>query len=170
MPKFIPGMPSMIVLPLYAHERPLGTLVLGSRRRGAFHEAARSTLEVLASDHAPHCEFQKEVEFDYAPFGILGFETEVPLSLMQLVHRGHLSLSQMIEKFTVNPAKLLRLPSKGHLSIGADGDVTILDPTDEWIYDRFASASLSKNSPFHDWPMKGRAVATIVRGNVVWRL
>jgi dihydroorotase len=128
------------------------------------------TLEILSSDHAPHCDFQKEVEFDSAPFGITGLETELPLSLMQLVHGGYLSLGQMIEKFTVNPARLLRLASKGHLSIGADGDVTVIDPTDEWIYDRFESLSKSKNSPFDQWPMKGRAVATIVRGLVVWKL
>lgn len=139
-------------------------------RAAVLEGVADGTLEILASDHAPHCDFQKEVEFAYAPFGITGFETEVALSLMQLVHRGHLSLPAMIGKFTVNPAKLLRLPSKGHLGVGADGDVTVLDPSSEWTYDRYASLSKSKNCPFDGWPMKGRAVATIVRGNVVWKL
>ena len=139
-------------------------------RQAVLEGVADGTLEILSSDHAPHCDFQKEVEFDSAPFGITGFETELPLSLMQLVDRGYLTLGQMIEKFTVNPAKLLRLSAKGHLSVGADGDVTVFDPSSEWIYDRFESLSKSKNSPFHQWPMKGRAVATVVRGNVVWSL
>jgi dihydroorotase len=139
-------------------------------REAVLEGLADGTLEILASDHAPHCDFQKEVEFDYAPFGITGFETELPLSLMQLVERKFITLSQMIEKFTVNPAKLLRLGAKGHLSVGADGDVTVFDPSAEWVYDRFESASKSKNNPFHGWPMKGRATATIVNGNVVWTL
>ena len=126
------------------------------------------TLEILSSDHAPHCDYEKEVEFDYAPFGITGFETELPLSLMAFVHANRLSLSDLIHKFTVAPARLLRL-SKGTLSVGADADVTVFDPDKEWIYDRFASASKSKNSPFHGWQMKGQAVATIVAGRIVWQ-
>jgi dihydroorotase len=124
------------------------------------------TIEVLASDHAPHCNFEKEVEFDYAPFGITGFETELPLSLMQLYHTKRLSLADVIAKFTVAPARLLKL-NKGTLSVGADADVTVIDPDCEWIYDRQASASRSKNSPFGGWRMKGKAVATIVKGKVV---
>ena len=127
------------------------------------------TIEILSSDHAPHCNYEKEVEFDYAPFGITGFETELPLSLMQLYHTKRLSLPDLITKFTVAPARLLRL-SKGTLSPGADADVTVFDPDLEWTYDRALSASQSKNSPFHGWRMKGRAVATIVGGQVVARL
>ena len=126
------------------------------------------TLEVIASDHAPHCDYEKEVEFDYAPFGITGLETELALSLMQLVHRGRMSLPDLIAKFTVGPAKLLRLP-KGDLRAGADGDVTVFDPQREWTFSAEQSASKSKNSPFHDWPLKGRAVTTIVAGKIVWR-
>jgi dihydroorotase len=125
------------------------------------------TLEVLASDHAPHCDYEKEVEFDYAPFGITGFDTELPLSLMQLYHTKRLSLSDLIARFTVAPARLLKL-NKGTLAIGADADVTVLDPDCEWICDRTQSASKSRNSPFHGWQMKGRAVATIVAGRVVY--
>jgi len=126
------------------------------------------TIEILASDHAPHCNFEKEVEFDYAPFGITGFETELPLSLMQLYHTKRLSLPDVIAKFTVAPARLLKL-NKGTLSVGADADVTVLDPDVEWTYARQDSASKSKNSPFDGWRMKGRAVATIVAGKVVAR-
>src|SRR2546423_2642631 len=85
---------------------------------------ADGTLEVICSDHAPHCGYEKEVEFDYAPFGITGLETELALSLMQLVHTKRMSLPDLIAKFTIHPAKLLRLP-KGTLRVGADADVTI---------------------------------------------
>src|SRR5215212_1429932 len=115
------------------------------------------TIEILASDHAPHCNFEKEVEFDYAPFGITGFESELPLSLMQLYHTKRLSLADVIAKFTVAPAKLLKL-NKGTLSIGADADVTVLDPDVDWTYVRLESASKSKNSPFDGWRMIGKAV------------
>ena len=126
------------------------------------------TLEILASDHAPHCDYEKEVEFDYAPFGITGFETELALSLMQLYQTKRMSLSDLIAKFTVAPARLLRL-KKGTLSAGADGDVTVLDPDGEWSFDREKTSSKSKNSPFHGWILRGKAVATIVGGKIVFR-
>lgn len=126
------------------------------------------TIEILSSDHAPHCDYEKEVEFDYAPFGITGFETELALSLMQLYHSKRLGLAEVLAKFTVAPARLLKL-SKGTLAVGADADVTVFDPDEEWVYDRTASASKSRNSPFHGWRMKGRVTATIVRGQVVPR-
>jgi dihydroorotase len=138
-------------------------------REAVLEGLADGTLEVLCSDHAPHCDFQKEVEFDYAPFGITGLENELALSLMALVHTKRLSLSAMIEKFTVNPARLLGLQAKGRLAAGFDGDVTVFDPDAEWTYDRMASVSKSKNSPFDGWPMKGRVEATIVAGNVAFR-
>jgi len=128
---------------------------------------ADGTIEILCSDHAPHCDYEKEVEFDYAPFGITGLETELALSLMQLVHSKRVSLADMIAKFTVNPARLLNLP-KGTLSIGADGDVTVFDPEAEWIFRAEESASKSKNSPFDKWKLKGKVAATIVNGKKVW--
>jgi len=128
---------------------------------------ADGTIEILCSDHAPHCDYEKEVEFDYAPFGITGLEVELALSLMQLVHTKRISLMDMIAKFTVNPARLLNLP-KGTLSVGADADVTVFDPDAEWIFRREESASKSKNNPFFGWKLKGKAIATIVGGKVVW--
>ena len=89
----------------------------------------------LCSDHAPHCDYEKEVEFDYAPFGITGLETELALSLMQLYHSKRLGLADLIAKFTVAPARLLHLP-KGTLSVGADADVTVFDPDREWVFER----------------------------------
>jgi len=126
------------------------------------------TIEVLASDHAPHCNYEKEVEFDQAPFGITGLETELALSLMHLVHAGRLSLARMIEKFTVNPARLLGLAGKGTLAPGSDGDVTVFDPGREWVWERDHTASRSVNSPFYGWPLRGKALATIVGGKCAW--
>lgn len=125
------------------------------------------TLEILASDHAPHCQYEKEVEFDYAPFGITGLETELALALMQLYHTGRLPLPDLLAKFTVAPARLLGL-SKGTLRVGADADVTVLDPNREWVFDKGATASKSFNSPFYGWLLKGKAVATIVGGKKAW--
>jgi dihydroorotase len=139
-----------------------------ARDREAILEGlADGTIEILCSDHAPHCDYEKEVEFDYAPFGITGLETELALSLMQLVHAKRLSLPDMIAKFTVNPARLLNL-NKGTLSTGADADVTVFDPDAEWVFERAATASKSANSPFYGWKLQGLAVATIVAGKKVW--
>ncbi len=125
------------------------------------------TIEVLASDHAPHCDYEKEVEFDYAPFGITGLETELALALMQLYHAKRLSLNDLIAKYTVAPARLLHL-AKGTLSVGADGDVTVFDPDCLWTFDKATTASKSFNSPFYGWRLKGKATATIVGGKTVW--
>jgi dihydroorotase len=139
-----------------------------ARDREAILEGlADGTIDILCSDHAPHCDYEKEVEFDYAPFGITGLETELALSLMQLVHTKRISLADMIAKFTVNPARLLNL-QKGTLSVGADADVTIFDLDEEWIFNREDSASKSKNSPFSGWLLKGKTVATIVGGKKIW--
>src|SRR3954464_14682847 len=96
-------------------------------REAVLEGVADGTIEILCSDHAPHCDYEKEVEFDHAPFGITGLETELPLSLMQLYHTKRLTLSALIQRFTVAPARLLGI-SKGTLSIGADADITVFDP------------------------------------------
>lgn len=137
-------------------------------REAILEGLADGTIEVLCSDHAPHCDYEKDVEFDYAPFGITGLETELALSLMQLCHTRRTSLSDLVAKFTVAPAKLLRL-SKGTLSVGADADVTVFDPDREWVWTPEDTASKSQNSPFYGWPLKGRAVMTVVAGKIVWR-
>ena len=136
-------------------------------REAILEGLADGTIEILCSDHAPHCDYEKEVEFDYAPFGITGLEVELALSRMQLVHTKRISLAAMIAKFTVNPAKLLNLP-KGTLSVGADADVTVFDADADWVFRREDSASKSKNNPFLGWKLKGKPVATIVAGKVVW--
>jgi dihydroorotase len=129
---------------------------------------ADGTITILCSDHAPHSAFEKEVEFDQAPFGILGLETEFGLFSNILVHQKKaISLQRLIELYTSNPAKLLSL-DRGTLSVGAPGDVTIIDPDQEWTVDKEQSASRSRNTPFHGWELKGRAVRTIVGGKEVW--
>jgi dihydroorotase len=128
------------------------------------------TIEILASDHAPHAQFEKEVEFDRAPFGILGLETELGLFSSLLVHTHKaLDWPRLIRMLTVNPARLLGLTA-GTLSLGADADVTLIDPDLEWTVDADSFQSLSRNTPFNGWKLKGRAVQTIVRGKTIWRL
>jgi dihydroorotase len=131
---------------------------------------ADGTITVLASDHAPHCSYEKEVEFDQAPFGILGFETELGLFLDLLVHKKKaIDLPRLIAMFTLEPARLLGL-DRGTLSVGAPADVTLIAPDLEWTVDREQSFSRSRNTPFHGWELKGRAVRTIVAGQTVWTL
>lgn len=131
---------------------------------------ADGTLSILASDHAPHADFEKEVEFDAAPFGIVGLETELGLFLDLLVHKHQrIDIRRLIEMYTIEPAKLLNLDA-GTLSVGAAADVTLIDLDLDWAVkiDNFESAS--RNSPFEGWKLKGRAVRTIVRGETVWQL
>jgi len=131
---------------------------------------ADGTLSILCSDHAPHADFEKEVEFDAAPFGIIGLETELGLFLDLLVHKlRKIDLARLIEMYTVEPARLLKIDA-GTLSIGARADVTLIDSELEWKVrvDQFESAS--RNSPFSGWTLKGRAVRTIAGGKTVWKL
>jgi dihydroorotase len=131
---------------------------------------ADGTLSILCSDHAPHADFEKEVEFDAAPFGIVGLETELGLFLDLLVHKlRKIDIVRLIEMYTDEPARLLKIDAGG-LSPGATADVTVIDPDLEWTVrvDKFESAS--RNSPFDGWKLKGRAVRTIVGGKTVWKL
>src|SRR5213082_1890391 len=131
---------------------------------------ADGTLSVLCSDHAPHADFEKEVEFDLAPFGMIGLETELGLFINLLVHKHRaIDITRLIAMYTVEPARLLRIDA-GTLSAGARADVTLIDPELEWTVkiDQFHSAS--RNSPFDGWQLKGRAVRTIVGGKSVWKL
>jgi dihydroorotase len=131
---------------------------------------ADGTLDILCSDHAPHAQFEKEVEFDAAPFGIVGLETELGLFLDLLVHKAKtIELPRLIEMFTVNPARLLQIDA-GTLSVGRAADVTLIDPNLHWTVDAAAFQSMSRNTPFDGWKLQGRAVRTIVDGKTVWKL
>jgi dihydroorotase len=127
------------------------------------------TIDAIATDHAPHTIQEKEQEFDYAPNGIIGLETAFGLTMTMLVEGEVLTLSQAIARLTCEPARIFNLP-KGTLSVGADADVTILDPAREWVVDVRRFASKSRNSPFHGWKLRGEVLATIVGGKVVWEL
>lgn len=127
------------------------------------------TIEVICTDHAPHALEKKMQELDVAPFGIVGLETCLPLTITQLIEPGHLTWEQAIRKLTINPARILGV-DKGTLRPGADADVTIIDPTTVWTVDPQKFRSKSKNSPFGGWEMTGRAVMTIVGGKVRYQL
>src|SRR5262249_36998549 len=105
-------------------------------------------VDAIASDHAPHPGSEKMQEFEKCPFGILGLETAIGLSLDKLVHTGRIPLARMIELFTIGPARVLRL-DRGTLAVGAPADVTVLSTDLPWTYDVNQSCSKSRNSPFH---------------------
>jgi dihydroorotase len=128
---------------------------------------ADGTVDVIATDHAPHHYDEKKVEFDRAPFGIVGLETAVPLTFDQLVHAGHISLRRMIELLSVNPARVLNLPG-GTLSEGAAADITVLAPDLAVRVEAAKLRSRSKNTPFDGWNLRGGVAATIVGGRVVF--
>ena len=129
---------------------------------------ADGTLEIISSDHAPHCDYEKEVEFANAPFGITGIENELAVSLMQLYHSGRMPLNDVIERLTVAPARLIHL-DRGSLGVGAVADVTVFDPDVEWEFCREDTASKAVNNPFYGWTLKGRNAMTIVAGEIAWQ-
>jgi len=124
------------------------------------------TIDAIATDHAPHADFEKQREFDYAPFGIVGLETAWGLALT-LVDEGVLSVEQVVALLTVQPARAFGLP-KGTLAVGADADVTIVDPEAQWVVEPERFRSKGRNTPFAGWKLKGRVVTTIVSGRVVY--
>jgi dihydroorotase len=125
-------------------------------------------IDAIATDHAPHPGSEKMQEFEKCPFGILGLETAIGVTMEQLVTPGKISLARMVELFTTGPARILKL-NRGTLALRAPGDVTIFSPTREWTYDVNKSASKSRNSPFDGKRFIGGPVATIVRGEIVWQ-
>jgi dihydroorotase len=129
---------------------------------------ADGSVDVIATDHAPHHIDEKMVEFDRAPFGIVGLETAVPIVFDRLVHAGRISLTRMIELLSVNPARLLNLPG-GRLDEGAPADITILGPDLASTIEAAKLVTKSKNTPFDRWQFTGGVVATIVGGRVVYR-
>ncbi|MCS6954524.1 MAG: dihydroorotase [Bryobacteraceae bacterium] len=130
---------------------------------------AEGVIDAIATDHAPHPGSEKMQEFEQCPFGIIGLETALAIALETLYHTGKVSLMRLVELFTLGPARILNL-DRGRLAPGAPGDVTIFDPERVWTYDVTQSFSKSSNTPFHGRTFRGRAVATIVGGAVVWRL
>lgn len=129
-----------------------------------------NTIEVICTDHAPHAAEKKMQELDLAPFGITGLETCLGLVVTKLIEPGHLTWPQAIEKLTTNPARILGLAGKGTLAVGADADVTVIDPGAKWTVTAEEMRSKSKNSPFIGWELTGRATTVIVGGRVKLRI
>ncbi|NLN60202.1 MAG: dihydroorotase [Deltaproteobacteria bacterium] len=122
------------------------------------------TIDAIASDHAPHADTEKALEFEYALSGMIGLETSLALSL-RLVKEGCLTLSQLVSKMSTNPAKILGLPL-GTLRPGAIADITVIDPDRHWNVDSQQFHSKSRNCPYENWPMQGKAVMTFVGGEI----
>src|SRR5260370_32097259 len=128
---------------------------------------ADGAVDVIATDHAPHEPALKDVEFDRAPFGILGFETAIALTLEQLVHTKRISLMRMVELFTTGPARVFGMERK--LAASQPADVTIFSTTHEWTYNVNDSPSKSRNSTFAGRTFRGAPMATIVAGKITYR-
>jgi len=127
------------------------------------------TIDILATDHAPHLAEEKELEFPYAPFGIIGLEPALALYIKALVTPGHIDWMKLIDMMTVKCAQIVRLP-RGTLKEGSVADVTVIDPDLKWTIDKEQFVSKSRNCPFHGWDVIGRATHTIVGGKLKWRL
>ncbi|HEU5079936.1 MAG TPA: dihydroorotase [Opitutaceae bacterium] len=125
------------------------------------------TLDIIATDHAPHTDYEKDKEFDFAPNGIIGLETALSISLDVLVNQNGFSLPFVIDLLTRKPAELLKLPA-GTLAPGAPADICLFDPEESWTYDAKNGFSKSRNSPWHGQTLKGRVRTTIVAGRVVF--
>ena len=128
---------------------------------------ADGSIDAIATDHAPHHADEKALEFDRAPFGIVGLETAVPLCLDRLVHRGVVPLTRLVELLSVNPARILKVPG-GSLAEGAVADITLLAPGLAVRIDAQSLVSKSKNTPYDGWELRGGAAATIVGGRIVF--
>ncbi len=124
------------------------------------------TIDAIATDHAPHLENEKEREFNYAPFGMIGFETALPLARKALVEGGLMTWAEVISKFTSSPAKVLGY-DRGSLKTGKIADVVIINPDKEWVYEKSKIKSKSRNSPFIGWKLKGAIEGVIIAGKKV---
>jgi dihydroorotase len=125
------------------------------------------SIDAIATDHAPHHYDEKKVEFDQAPFGIVGLETCVSIALDRLVHPGLLGLPRLVELLSVNPARILSIPG-GALTEGAVADLTVLAPDLQTVVDASKFRSKSRNTPFDGWHLRGGVAATIVGGHTVY--
>jgi dihydroorotase len=128
---------------------------------------ADGSVDVIATDHAPHHADEKMVEFDRAPFGIVGLETAVPIVFDRLIHPGRITLSRMVELLSVNPARILGIPG-GSLAEGVPADLTVIDPDRQVTIHAAALRSRSKNTPYDGWQFRGAVAATFVDGRLVY--
>jgi dihydroorotase len=138
-------------------------------REAMLEGIADGTVDVIATDHAPHHSDEKTVEFDRAPFGITGLETAIPLVFDRLVHTGRVSVGRAIELLAANPARVFNLPG-GRLAEGGVADVVVLDPDRRVTIDATRHRSRSRNTPFHGWELRGGVALTMVGGRIVHRM
>jgi dihydroorotase len=136
-------------------------------RDAVIQGVADGTLDVIATDHAPHHYDEKEQALEDAPFGLVGLETALGLAVTQLVEKGHLDLPTLIMRMSTAPARAFNLPG-GSLRRGSIADVTLFDPAWQWTVDPSAFLSKSRNTPFAGWTLRGRAACTVVNGRVVF--
>jgi dihydroorotase len=136
-------------------------------RQAVLQGVVDGTLDVIATDHAPHHYDEKEQAFDDAPFGLVGLETALGLALTQLVHAGHMDIPTLVERMSCAPARAFGLPG-GTLRRGAPADVTVFDPDGTWVVDPAHFVSRSRNTPFAGRELRGRARLTVVGGRVVY--
>ena len=127
------------------------------------------TIDAIATDHAPHSAEEKTRPLTDAPSGMVGLETALAVALTYLYHTGEIALSDILRRMTINPACILRLPTKGRLAIGSDGDVVIFDPDEAWTVDPNRFDSKGRNTPFGGWQAKGRVKYTIASGKVIYQ-
>lgn len=131
---------------------------------------ADGSIDAIATDHAPHAAYEKQVEFERATFGVTGLETAVGLAITKLQRERKIGLARIIELLSTNPARIAGLKGRGSLARGSIADVTLFDPAARWTFHAEKSRSKSRNTPFDGWQLTGRVVATIVGGNFVYRL
>ncbi|MEO6243940.1 MAG: dihydroorotase [Opitutaceae bacterium] len=136
-------------------------------RRALIDGLRDGTLDIIATDHAPHTDYEKDMEFDYAPNGIIGLETALPVTLDILVRQNKFKLPYVIDLMTRRPANLMKLPG-GTLAAGTDGDICLFDPAEKWRYDAKAGFSKSSNSPWSGQTLTGRVKTTVVGGRIVY--
>jgi dihydroorotase len=131
---------------------------------------ADGSIDAIATDHAPHAAYEKQVEFERAAFGVTGLETALALAITKLQRERKLGLARIVELLSTNPARIVGLKGRGSLARGSIADVTVFDPGARWTFHAEKSRSKSRNTPFDGWQLTGRVVATIVGGNFVYRL
>lgn len=136
-------------------------------RRAIIEGLRDGTIDILATDHAPHTDYEKDKEFDFAPNGILGLETALPVSLDILVRKNRFKLASVVDLLTRKPADLIKLPA-GRLAAGAPADVCLFSPEETWTYDAKSGFSKSSNSPWHGQKLTGRVTHTVVDGRIVF--
>jgi dihydroorotase len=126
------------------------------------------TIDCIVTDHAPHTHEDKEADYDHAPFGMIGLETSVGLTITELVNKKYLTWPKMVERMSTAPARVIGLKDKGVLKVGVDADITIIDPNKEWTFKKEDVVSKSQNSPFLGWKLKGQVQKTICGGKITY--